>query len=540
MDVPTALKLPEYVHVLTIEQRENTFVVLACSLQQAPCCPVCGRPSKRFHSQYTRRVADLPCGGLLVCLSILVRKCFCEEPLCIRKIFCERLKGLAEAWAQATIRLNYMVTVIGLATSGMLGSRLATRLGIQVSWMTILRRIMAIPVSSPSSVSQLGVDDFSFRRGKQFGTILVDMQSHQIIDLLPDRSAETTATWMANHPEIELVSRDRGGAYASAVRQGAPQAIQVADRFHIVKNLAEFVETTLAHERAEILRAVCAYQESSLQAESRKKKEISEPIAPFSQTSPSAKSRERADRYQQVLDLEAQGISQIEIARCLNISRRTLCRWKKQGIKPDRRHRRQEGTVTKYIAHVADRMQQGICTGKQIWQELHTQGFTGSMRTVYRYIETIRGHCPKRRIPVDILPKIPLQDFASKEAVWLFMRPLDKLQEAEKRDLNLLCQASEKVNSLYHLVQEFLTMVHCRLGGQLQSWIDQVNSSPFEHLHRFVAGIEKDKDAVIAGLTLGQNNGQVEGKVNKLKLLKRTMYGRAGFALFRQRVLHAL
>ncbi|HEY6411501.1 MAG TPA: transposase, partial [Ktedonobacteraceae bacterium] len=177
---------------------------------------------------YTRSVTDLPCGGQQVRLLVEVRKCFCEMSSCARKIFVERLTPFVEPWGRVTRRLYQIVQVLGLATGGRPGVRVTDRLGIQTTRHTILRRIMALPTGPIGQVLELGIDDFSFRRGRQFGTILVDMQSHQVIDLLPDRTKETAAAWMKAHPEIDLVSRDRGGDYAAGAREGAPQATQVA------------------------------------------------------------------------------------------------------------------------------------------------------------------------------------------------------------------------------------------------------------------------------------------------------------------------
>src|SRR6266487_602993 len=133
----------------------------------------------------------------------------------VTKLLYERLAPFIQPWARVTTRLFQAVENIGLATSGMLGARLGDRLGMQTSWMTMIRRIMARPCAPVEQVVQLGIDDFSFRRGRKFGTILVNMQSRKIIDLLPDRKAETASVWMSAHPEIDLVSRDRGGEYAS-------------------------------------------------------------------------------------------------------------------------------------------------------------------------------------------------------------------------------------------------------------------------------------------------------------------------------------
>jgi transposase len=225
--------LPKELEIVDITMVDEVLTISAVSTQVSPCCPLCGVHASRIHSSYRRQMADVPCGGQYVRLLVQVRKFFCDDTSCARKIFAERLTPFVAPGARVTTRLYQLVQAVGLATSGMLGERLAERLVIQVSWMTILRRIMALPTAPVEQVRELGIDDFAFRRGRKFGTILVDMQSHKVIDLLPDRKAETAAAWMGAHPEIELVSRDRGGDYAAGARQGAPQATQVADRFHL-------------------------------------------------------------------------------------------------------------------------------------------------------------------------------------------------------------------------------------------------------------------------------------------------------------------
>ncbi|GHO82648.1 hypothetical protein KSZ_06540 [Dictyobacter formicarum] len=233
-ETPAPLALPEELKVTEIAMIDEVFTITAHSTRSAPCCPLCGIPAQRFHSHYFRRITDLPSGGKRVCLRVLVRKCFCDVSTCARKIFAERLTPFVAPLARVTARLFQVVQALGLATGGMPGARLAQRLGIKTSWMTVLRRIMALPTGPIQQVIELGIDDFAFRRGRKYGTILVDMRSHRVIDILPDRSAETAAAWIAAHPEIELVSRDRGGDYASAAKTAAPQAVQCADRFHVL------------------------------------------------------------------------------------------------------------------------------------------------------------------------------------------------------------------------------------------------------------------------------------------------------------------
>jgi len=222
MDVKQVAALPKQLAIMDIEMSDDVLTITALSTQACPCCPLCGKPSARIHSLYLRQVADLPCSGRQVRLLVQVRKCFCDTLDCIRKIFVERLTPFVEPWARVTQRLFQIVQVIGLAIGGRLGVRVTDRLGIQTSRYTILRRIMALPTEPVEQITELGIDDFSFKRGRTFGTLLVDLQSHQVLDVLPDRKAETAAAWMVSHPEIRVVSRDRGGDYAAAAQTSAP------------------------------------------------------------------------------------------------------------------------------------------------------------------------------------------------------------------------------------------------------------------------------------------------------------------------------
>src|SRR5712691_12074236 len=220
------LALSEGMEIDQIQITETGLEVSLISTHPQSCCPLCSQPSSGMHSHYHRSLKDAPCVGRQLQLSLLVRKFFCRYPDCSRKVFTERLKTLAEPWARMTTRLREQITSIGLATCGNGGVRLADRLGIETSRNTTLRRIMDLPDDARASVVYLGIDDFAFRRGYRFGTLLVDLESHRVIDVLPERRAETAAAWMRDNPEIHVVSRDRASAYASAATQGAPQAIQ--------------------------------------------------------------------------------------------------------------------------------------------------------------------------------------------------------------------------------------------------------------------------------------------------------------------------
>lgn len=251
MERTPLLPLPEGMLIEQIQITEtNGLVVSVRATHPTSCCPLCSEASSSIKGHYRRRLRDVACGGRCVQLVLTVRKFYCRNPLCERKVFTERFPTFVEPWAQMTSRYCEQITSIGLSTCGKGGTRLAARLGIRTTRQTILRRIMALPESSSESILFLGVDDFSFQRGLRFGTILVNLESHHVVDLLPDRETETGASWMRQQLELKVVSRDRGGAYASAAAQGAPQATQCADRFHLLKNRGEALEGLLAHHLA--------------------------------------------------------------------------------------------------------------------------------------------------------------------------------------------------------------------------------------------------------------------------------------------------
>lgn len=235
MEETSLFSLPDGMLIEQLQISEIRLVIIIVAASLTSCCPLCFEASSSVHCHYHRTLRDIPCMGRRVQLLLTVRKFSCRNPYCSRKVFAERLPTFVEPWARTTIRFCQQITSIGLSTCDNGGARLAARLGIQTSRQTILRRIMNLPDFSSGSVLLLGIDDFSFRRGYRFGTILVNLESRRVIDLLPDREAETSAQWMRQHPDITVVSRDRGSEYAKAALQGAPQATQCADRFHVVK-----------------------------------------------------------------------------------------------------------------------------------------------------------------------------------------------------------------------------------------------------------------------------------------------------------------
>ena len=526
------LPLPTGLEIAGTCVSASALMVSVVSTAPSGPCPLCHTCTTRIHSRYQRTVADLACGGQRVILLLTVRRFVCEVSTCVRRIFTERLPTLVRPWARMTDRLYHALQFLGLATCGELAARLAPKLGMQVSPTTQLRLIMAVPTPPGGEVEQAGIDDFAFRRRRTYGTILVNLETHRVVDLLPDRSAATATAWFVNHSEVYLIARDRGTDYAAAAKLGAPQAIQVADRFHLVQNLVEAVVPVLARchpERSNLTQA---------NAPPAVEEEIALPAAPSEQAR-QAHRAERYEHYQQVVRFREQGLTLNEIARQVGLGERTVRRWVAEGSYPETHspHTHRSGFDT-YAPYVRQRWETGCHNGSQLWQEIRALGYKGASRTFYHYLAPLRS---KQRAARAGIAVAPLQErFSAKQAVWLFVRDPTDLEEREREELTALRQASGTLETVYHLVQAFVQMLHERQGERLDGWLEQVRAAQIPELVSFVGGIERDKAAVVAGLTRPESNAITEGHVNKLKVIKRLMFGRAGFALLRQRVLHAV
>lgn len=559
MEEPSLFALGEGLVVEQIIEETHQFIIQVRSTMPASCCPLCGNASDFVHSQYQRRVADVSCGGRAIQLHLTVRRFSCHNASCRRSIFTERLPHLVQPWAQMTKRLRETLSLLGFASCAQIAARLAPQLGLKGSASTVLRLQRAAALAPPEPFTKIGLDDFAFRRGRTYGTIIVDLDTHRVIEILPDRTVETVSAWLAAHPEITVISRDRASDYATAATLGAPQAIQTCDRWHLVKNLSEYVATFLARMRTQIR------QESQEQAPPREEDPAAE--APWlereaceqaqdarrqarqarktaQEHSREARQAERVDCYQHILTLKAQGLSSYEIAPRVGLSARTVRQWLADGVNTQKRRRR-PSALDAYAPYLRKRWEEGEQRGVKLYQELREKGYTGSERAVYRYPGRWRSprteeddphprtHRPRKTAP----PPGPFDECQAKQAVWLYMRIPEKLIATEKEQLAFLKGVHPSLETAYDLVQAFLDMVHHRTGEKLDVWLDQVRASQIPELIRFGKGIERDKSPVQAALTRPESNGVVEGHVHRLKLVKRQGYGRAAFPLLRKRVL---
>jgi transposase len=490
-------------------------------------------------------VADLPCAGRNVILLLTVRKFVCHTLDCSHRIFTERLPGLVQSYARMTTRLAALLPVLGLVAGGQMGTRLAERLGIAIAPSSLLRSLMQFHAARVPAVQVLGVDDWSWKKGRRYGTILVDLERHKIIDLLQDRERSTFVAWLCKHPTIRVISRDRATDYAAAAREAAPQALQVADRYHLVHNLAEALEPFLARCRTEIRRA-----NQERLPEDKPLPEIAPVPLPSSQEvwrqQPSSRSEhrykahqaEREDRYRQMAALRGQGMTHIEIAQRVGVSTYKVRAWLKAGAAPIHR-----APTVIAVFSIPMRLlswtegRAGVHDGKQLYEEIRQQGYAGSLRLVRAFLQPLRE---QRRKPGEIVPPSSVEQFSAHNAVWLFIRDPKKLTAQQQEQLAFIRESLASAETAYGLVRDFLTIAHKREGERLDPRIEAVQASQIPELQHFVTGILKDKEAVVAGLTLTYSNGPVEAQVQKLKLVKRSMYGRAKLPLLRQRLLNAV
>jgi transposase len=407
---------------------------------------------------------------------------------------------------------------------------------MSISAPTLLRHIKAVPCSLPQNVRVLGIDDWCWKRGQNYGTILVDLETHTVVDLLPDRSADSVQRWLEARPGIEIVSRDRGGIYADGAARGAKDAQQVADRWHLVKNLGDAVEKYLVRQRIQVPPL------PQVQVKEVKAHVSQEANLPLKHRRLQAKRERKQELCEQARALAAQGWGMRSIAAHLGLARNTVRRYlRSEGDIPVATRPRQKSILDPYYDYIVERWQQGCPTARQLFQELCKKGYKGGETTVRDCVAHLRQSLPEmKRPPRGAKGPMPYTgcSYSPRELRWLLAKSEKNLRPEEKANLTRLLEASDEVRLLHRLLQQFLQMVRERKLTQLQSWLEEAFSSGIAELQGFVRGIERDRAAVEAALSLPWSQGQTEGQVNRLKMLKRQMYGRAGFTLLRQRVLH--
>ena len=537
---------------LTIElislAADRAIVLARRSARAAVGCPQCGSAARRVHSRYRRTVADLPWQGRAVRLRLEVRRFFCEAADCPRQIFAERFAGLVAPHGRRSVRLAAICGVISRVLGGEEGARLAHDLGVRISPDTLLRVLRAQPVPGPPTPRVLGVDDWAKRRGRSYGTILVDLERQQVVDLLPDRTAETFAAWLREHPGIAIISRDRASAYADGARQGAPQAVQVADRWHLLKNVGDALERFLLGQQAALRRAHTAASTiavaSSVIDRPAHTEEHPTPVQRDRTVPPTPGTVRREARYAQIMALRAAGHSIRAVARQTALSRMTVRKYLRADSCPGPPHR--VGMLTSgsgWEQRARALWDGGEHNAAALWRALRAEGFPGSAGSIRRHVGRWRTEPGRRgRRPTDGAGRTragpaPAPPPSPRQVRWWLLQPVDERTTDQRAFLDRLREHCLAVQLAQTVVQEFGRIVRERDQTAFDGWLTAAQTCGIAELAAVATFMRRDYDAILAALTLPWSNGQTEGQVTRLKLVKRQMYGRGRLDLVKRRLI---
>ncbi len=538
-----------------IEMEQDTVNISLTSTNGRSICPHCQTISERVHSSYNRHPADLPLADYTVRLDMSVHRFFCDNGDCPARTFTERIPAFIQHYARCTNRLASKQQKVAFEVGGESGKRLLIALDMPVSSDSLLRLIHNSSEPEVKTPRVLGADDWAQRKGHSYGTILVDLETHKPVDLLPDRSAESFAKWLEDHPGVEIISRDRGVEYIKGATEGAPDADQVADRWHLLSNLRDTMKRLLESKSA-CLKAA-ADESNHTEAAAREQMELSVSHAEKPNAEATRKAAElpdasakltkaekrklegqarRQERYEAVKELHDQGLYIAEIARLLNMDWKTVSKYVQADecpLYPEKRSRRPR-KLDPYKEYITQRWQSGCHSSTEILHEIRQLGYNGSrsimMDWVSKTLKPPRSSHPR-------LSSRAIVPWSPSRASWLLVKKKDELTEGDKQALERMKQVDGKVAEAYDLGQRFTEMVRERQSEALLPWLEDATSSGIVALKQFAKGIEQDLAAATNALSLPWSNGQTEGQVNRLKLIKRQMYGRASFALLRKRVL---
>lgn len=498
-----------------IEAEPDVLVVVARPASGSAACPTCGHLSDKIQSRYQRLLSDLPSQGKPVRIKVMARRFRCLRTDCRQRIFVERLEtAVARPFARRTSRLEGLVHHLGLALGGRPGQSFARRLLLPVSKDTLLRVVRRHATQPAKEPRVIGIDDWAWKRGHRYGTIVCDLERRRIIDILPDREAATVAAWLAAHPSISVIARDRGAGYRQAATDGLPEAVQVADRWHLMENASAAFLNAVRRSMHAIRKAVGAgtVDPASLTAAERKQH---------------AGWLLREAENAGILALAAQGVPIKEIMRRTDKSR-GLVRQVLRGARTDV-FRGRMNSLDPFMTQLETAWASGTHNGAALWRELKLAGFVGGLRVVTEWASRKRkdeGTATRDKRPC----KAP----SARHIARMMTTDRDKVSKAAARTVAVIGDAVPDLTAARDLLDRFHRLIQHRKFDRLDAWIADAKAGL---MASFASGIVQDHAAVKAALTEPWSNGQTEGQNTKLKLVKRQMYGRAGLDLLRARLL---
>jgi len=506
---------------LVVDRHEvgpDYLIVHARGREASGTCPGCGTMSSSVHSRYIRSPRDFPACGRRLMIRLTARRFRCSVSSCDRKTFVEQFRpDVIASRARRTSRLDLLVHCIGVVLGGRPGERLTERLSMPVSADTLLRILRRRSDPTPTSAKIVGIDDFAWRRGHRYGTIVCDLEQHRIVDLLADREVGTVTTWLKNHSKIEVVCRDRGGGYRDAATKGASQAVQITDRWHLLENASSaFLDIIRRHMR-HLRRAVTSGEIDPTRLSAVEKRQWK-----------GWKKREEVN--ERVRALHNSGTALKAIVRTTGLSRQTVRRVVR-GTRDDV-FRSRESSLDRWLDRLESEWASGCHNGTELWRRICLAGFAGSLRVVSEWrtrkrwsVKASGDQPPRLRMPsARTIARMLTTERACKS-------------DETARLMVAIETASPAIVKARNLLDRFASLISAKKPEILDLWL---SDAALSEMSAFAEGIAADKAAVTAAVIEKWSNGQTEGQVTKLKLVKRHMYGRAKVDLLRARLVATL
>jgi transposase len=517
----------------SVTEDEDALWLVAHTTSKCGICPNCRHRSVNIHSYYTRSINDLPFSDRSVQVRLRIKRFRCLFPECRRRTFTEAIPGFLVAYARRTPRVTLALWHIGQVAGGQAGAQLATCLRMPTTRYTLLRLLRRQPLPEAETLHIIGIDDWAKRRGQTYGTIVVDLERHRVVDLLANREAETLTTWLSSQPNIHIVARDRSVEYAKGIMGGAPQAVQVADRWHLLKNLSEAVERALQDLLSALLK------QTPRQTVSGDRPRANFPRSQAETTKRQSSRQQRLELYTRIQYLKERGHGMRRIARVLGLSRGLVTHYYKAEAFPERKSHYVPSQLDPYLGYLEQRVAEGCWNSPQLWREICALGYPGRPSQVTKWVQVRRRNPPGASAETERFNGAPLP-FALPPlptCLHLLVAQPSRLSGEEQIRLAQL-QEIPALRTLYDFVQTFAQIVRQRQSERLDAWLADCHGSKIAAFQRFAASLKQDYAAVKAALELPWSNGQTEGQIHRLKMLKRQMYGRAHLDLLRLRLLY--
>jgi transposase len=538
MEPILTMLLPPGYEIEGIGTEGPAIVMRAATQGRAGTCPSCGQRSSRIHGYYSRTVHDLPIAAYAFRIHLKVRRYQCLNQGCGRQTFSSEMTDLVAPYQRKSLRLITSLYHIAQALGGQAGTRLARVLSMPASRDTLLRIIRKTFLLEQHWPRFIGIDDWAKRKGHTYGTIIVDLERHKVVELLPSRSVADVSKWLKTQPQVTVVSRDRSAEYRTAITESLPDAQQVVDRWHLVKNLRDVLERSLS----EILPKLRAARPVEQMLPQDRPLRTRFPRAHTDYGRQEVVRERRIRQYQLVQELKADGVSIGRITKILGLDRTTVRKFYDAEAYPETNYRKLKPSILDpYLPYLEQRVQDGCLNAKQLWREIVEQGYPGTDSQVTKWMHWRRRHAN------DGMSLQPHRTVLAGTATRTSRRELLRLLMADPSGLNAddtvalrLAIQEPLLGTLHDVIRRFRDMVRQQDASDFDDWVATCHAAGLTELRRFANGLEKERSAILAAITTDWSNGQTEGQINRLKMLKRQMYGRANLDLLRARLLYSV